>query len=549
MFEQTSHVTNAISSSTNENNEIYFLEAEIDDTCEIVYNIIDNSLSDVNKTARKLHLIFGHPSADTLNKTIKLGLKGRDQTMVKSLSSAIKEYSKSCARCRELAPHKPKPKVCLPVATKFNVVAFDITFWNDPLARKTFMILHFIDLATRLSAAAVVHSKESTHIVDTLVTTWLNTFGAPKRIYTDNGGEFANHQLVELIENLGIEFKATAAESSFSNGINERHAIIKTILNKIRQDYKSTRLGVMLSYAVFAKKCLVDNHGFTPHQHVFGHSPNIPTVLSENVCSTNTEYLSDDVRKHLNLLHDTRKAYMTAESSNRIKRALNSRIYFSESPFYYVFEHVFYWKESQDKSAEGWKGPGTVIGSEEKFVVICHGSFIHRCHETKVRGVCEKSAIAKDVTTNASAITNVFPITLNNETDTEPAIEITSNNAALTQTPATVDNAIPHNRDELEIPSNADSMAGDPPEAPDTPENTITGILRPRENIKPASKWGFDEVYKVVEENDMKIAKEKKLTSWEIHGVYKEVEVKDASTPLITTRWVLSNRVMIKACT
>ena len=53
-----------------------FWKQKIDDTCEIVYNIIDNSLSDVNKTARKLHLIFGHPSAETLNKTIKLGLKG-----------------------------------------------------------------------------------------------------------------------------------------------------------------------------------------------------------------------------------------------------------------------------------------------------------------------------------------------------------------------------------------------------------------------------------------------------------------------------------------
>ena len=181
----------------------------------------------------------------------------------------------------------------------------------------------------------------------------------------------------------------------------------------------------------------------------------------------------------------TQEKLMTAESSNRIKRALNSRIYYSESPFYYG-EHVFYWKESQDKSAKGWKGPGTVIGSEGKVVVIRHGSFIHRCHETKVRRVCEKSATAKDVTTNASAITNVFPIILNNETDTEPTIEITSNNAALTQTPATLDNAIPHNRDELEIPST--SMAGDPPETPDTPENTRTGILRPRENIKPASK-------------------------------------------------------------
>ena len=62
-------------------------------------------------------------------------------------------------------------------------------------------------------------------------------------------------------------------------------------------------------------------------------------------------------------------AYMKAENSDRIKRALSSRIYASDGPFYYG-EKVFYWKESVNKSARGWKGPGTVVGTEGKVVII-----------------------------------------------------------------------------------------------------------------------------------------------------------------------------------
>ena len=44
------------------------------------------------------------------------------------------------------------------------------------------------------------NAKDPKHIVDNLVKTWLNVFGAPVKIYTDNGGEFANKKLVELID-------------------------------------------------------------------------------------------------------------------------------------------------------------------------------------------------------------------------------------------------------------------------------------------------------------------------------------------------------------
>ena len=91
--------------------------------------------------------------------------------------------------------------------------------------------------------------------------------------------------------------------------------------------------------------------------------------------------------------YKSRIAHMKAENSDRIKCALRSRIYASDGPFYYG-EKVFYWKESVNKSARGWKGPGTVVGTEGKVVIIRHGSYINRSHETKVRRATEGEALS-----------------------------------------------------------------------------------------------------------------------------------------------------------
>ena len=421
--------------------------------------------------------------------------------------------------CQDTATHKPKPKVCLSMANDFNdVVAFDITFWVDPIKNKTTMILHVIDIATRLSAATVVRSKDPKVIIEALVCNWLNVFGAPKKFYTDNRGEFANKELVELLENLGIEFNATAAESSFSNGINERHhAVIKTILNKIRHDYPLADINVLVSYAIFAKNCLVDNRGFTPHQRVYGRSPNKPSILSDNVCNSNTEYASNEVRTHLNLLNDTRQAYVSAESSDRIKRALKAHIFTSEAPFYYG-EKVFYWKESQDKASRGWKGPATIIGSEGKVIVVRHGSFIHRCHETKVRRTSEGSALSKVNKTENTATSLVFPIACDTDSSgvtnqNEDTINTSLNrNMPVTVTPErkSTDDITANTNTSLETERNIPI-----PESPSTvsrESNTETRVLRPRSNIKPASKYGFDELYEV-SDDEVNIAKMKELNS------------------------------------
>ena len=569
--------------AVDEANEIFFVEEESDAACEIVNTVTSTENSvDVNKTARKLHLVFGHPTSKRLIENIERVNRNPKET--KALCEAVSKFTDNCKTCLALAKHKPKPKVCLPLANKFNdVLAFDLTFWNDILTKKIVCILHCIDLATRLSAACVANSKDPKHIVDNLVKTWLNVFGAPVKIYTDNGGEFANKKLVELIENLGIEFKATAAESSFSNGINERHhAIIKSILDKIRHDHNKTSVDIVLSYAVFAKNCLVDNLGFSPHQRVFGRSPNIPTICSENICSTNTELESEDMMNHLQLLHKTRQAYMTAESDDRIKRALRSRVYASDAPFFYG-ERVFYWRESKDKAVRGWKGPGTVIGSEGKVVVIRHGSFIQRMHETKVRRSAEGGALSKEDIVEISDESDMcdFP-------DEEVAVESTQSsadkqilipvipqiNTNIPQTglnvepssSSTIDTVDPQNDHETKT-QNSDittqSIEKHIPESQpkvnnisDT-ENTaaknadVRRVLRPRENIKPAPKYGFDEAFEMSDSfhevytsdgDDIRNAKITELQSWKVHGVFKEIDKAEATSPLITTRWILTDK-------
>ena len=546
-------------------NDVHVMEAEINTVCELVMSIVDEM--DYEKTARKLHLVLGHPTIERMKKTIVSGLQGQDPQKLKLLMNAITKYTVACETCNKCAKHKPAPKVCLPMATRFDeVLAFDITYWNDPIKNQTHLILHPIDLATRLSQAVILKSKDPKHVLDKLVSCWFNVFGAPKTVYSDNGGEFANQEMVELIENMGVNYKATAAQASFSNGINERHnAILKDILTKLRIDdeHRSTPVDMLLSYAIFAKNCLIDNLGFSPHQRVFGRNPHIPNVASSNVCHTNSDYESDHVREHLNLLHKTRVAYMKAENSDRLKRALSSRIYASEAPFYYG-EKVFYWKESANKSACGWKGPGTVVGTEGKVVIVRHGSFINRPHETKVRRAAEGSALQKVDEENVEKrpildnMTFPVPSIMNDKSDTTRPV----NNYDTIPVPSDVDNEIstPTTEENISVlPDQSATTSSTSAPAPsekrvhfeesNSDTQSSTRSLRPRNNIKPAERYDdvyyyYDEdVYEASVNDEEEKAKHKELSSWKGHNVYKEVDRSEAADNLITTRWIFTDKV------
>ena len=107
----------------------------------------------------------------------------------------------------------------------------DLKFYNGNI------LLHLVNHATRLSSSKIIKSKEPTEIIDKIFKIWIQIYGAPEKCLTDNGGEFANSQFLEMCEAMNITVKVTAAESPFSNGLVERHnMIIAYMLDKVLED-------------------------------------------------------------------------------------------------------------------------------------------------------------------------------------------------------------------------------------------------------------------------------------------------------------------------
>ena len=156
----------------------------------------------------------------------------------------------------------------------------------------------------------MIDSKKKEIIVKKLITAWINIFGVPDRILSDNGGEFNNDELQDMGENFNVEITTTAAESLWSNGIYKRHnAVIGNMINKIKNETDCTT-EVALAWAINAKNCLHNVYGFSTSQLVFGKNPNLHTVLNDKLPSIEGKTSSEVVATHINTKHEARKAFM-----------------------------------------------------------------------------------------------------------------------------------------------------------------------------------------------------------------------------------------------
>ena len=130
-------------------------------------------------------------------------------------------------------------------------------------------------------------------------------------------------------ENFNIKTKTTAAESPWNNGICECHnAIITETLLKVKEDWE-----IALAQALSAKNSLINVNGFSPHQIVFGKNIKIPLIYVDQPSADLPE--NEVVIRHWNALHATRQAFITTESSRKLKLAL--RIQTTNKRFFQFF--------------------------------------------------------------------------------------------------------------------------------------------------------------------------------------------------------------------
>ena len=322
---------------------------------------------------KKLHRQFRHQPAHITEDLLR-----RAEILTPELKKLNIETAVNCDICKLYKRSPPRPVVALPIASKFNdVVAMDLKVFS---LTKGIYFIHYIDLFTRFSKASVIKSKEPKVVVDSFITTWIASgMGAPNKVLVDNGGEFDNPELLETMEQFNIEVCATAAYSPWSNGTCERnHAVVDLMVNKMLEESPGLKLDIALAHAVNAKNSLHNHNGFAPIQLVTGTLPNLPTVINSKLPALET-IISPELENHLSAMHSARRAFVKAESSEKIKRAIRHPVRSCEQIFQNG-DKVFYKREDNPR----WRGPGKVLGHLGSIVYVIHGSRLVRCASCRV---------------------------------------------------------------------------------------------------------------------------------------------------------------------
>ena len=327
---------------------------------------------DLKNKATKLHLQFCHPPADRLIDLIK-----KAGTSDERIFDAIRNVSSQCDVCIRNKRAPLRPTVGFPLATQFNeTVALDLKS-RGPDG----YFLHMIDHLTRYSSACLIKNKRKETIIKGIMDHWIKIFGCPKYFLSDNGGEFINHEFIDLAEKFNITLRTTAAESPWSNGLCERHnGILNTNVNKVMDNGVSS-LEVALSWAVAAKNSLTNVYGFSPNVLVFGRNPCFPTALVNKPPANNPTCLNDYVAENLNAMHLARQAFIQQESAERLRRALNrkSRTYSNDE--YCQGDRVYYWRNNRSDC----HGPAVVVGKDGQQILLKHGGVYIRVHPCRMQ--------------------------------------------------------------------------------------------------------------------------------------------------------------------
>ena len=413
-----------------------------------VYQSEVNSLSEGD--LRKLHVQFGHCPNSRLSDLLKQCKKFDART-----ARILERVVEGCRICTQHQPSGQKPIVSLPMATDFNeTVAMDLHKLDDNM-----YYLHVIDLFSRFSRACIVRSKKGVVIVNKLICLWISLFGAPKKILSDNGGEFNNELVRELGDKYNIRIMGTAAFSPWSNGICERHNAVLTCTFEKLMAEGDFDVDTCILYASMVKNMYSSTNGFSPYQLVFGRNPNLPDVLTDDLPALQPRAPLGVVHDHLRALQQAKLAYFETQASQKVKLALSKNI--RDVKFIpRCGDRVFY-KRCIDST---WSGPANVIGLDGKIVFVRHGGAVLRIHVSQVRPAKETDVEQHEITdkeetgSSFSGHESYFPTSDDDENEADRNVKPELN-------------------------------SGDPP----TTEKYVTGVPKPRQKVWFQPKPEMDE--------------------------------------------------------
>ena len=180
---------------------------------------------------------------------------------------------------------------------------------------------------------------------------------------------------------MNITVKVTAAESPFSNGLVERYNfIIADMMDKVLEEVQHLDVDLTLAWCLNAKNSLVKVHDFSLFKLVFGQNPKLPSTFTNKPPVLIQYDTSTILTDKLIALHKARQAFISSESSEKMRRALNNHARTSGDTKYITGDSVYFKKINKKR----WRGPGKVLGQDGQQVLVKYGSNYVRVHPCRL---------------------------------------------------------------------------------------------------------------------------------------------------------------------
>lgn len=182
----------------------------------------------------------------------------------------IEEFIKNCEICKR-SKYERIPEIMPMMLTETPTKPFQILHM-DAFVMEQKIFLTIIDAFSKLAQAFEIPAKTAIHISEKLIT-YFTFYGTPEKIISDQGKEFNNSIVKELLKLHKINVHFITVRNPQSNGLLERFH--STLLEHIRilKNINDDPISHQIKYAILAYNSSIHSTtGFTPFELIIGHT-------------------------------------------------------------------------------------------------------------------------------------------------------------------------------------------------------------------------------------------------------------------------------------
>ena len=340
------------------------------------------SVEELKQALTKLHRNLGHPPNADLVRVLRFG----------QASSTALQLAKdfACPFCESRAkPKAPMPAKVDRVVGFNKQIGLDVKFLPGWKPNQRVKALNVVCHGSSFQRMIPFFETETSQLLRRrLDDHWISWAGVPEEIILDPAQTNMAEPVTGKAEDQGCTVRQIAAGAHWQLGKTENHGgWFERILKKVIDQHHPTSKEAWLECVVQAhvKNTMIQVHGHTPHQYVFGQNPRVPTDLldePQSVVPATVSLTDQAIAKAQEIRTTARKAVLELQDDVALRKALNARPRVVHD--YKSGDLVAYWRNQ--KWVQGvlnndgrWYGSAIVLGYVGRNLVLAHRKQILRC--------------------------------------------------------------------------------------------------------------------------------------------------------------------------